>query len=603
MATELATAYVQIIPSAEGITGKITEALGGEASEAGKSAGAGIAGAIKGAIAAAGIGEAIKSALNEGAALQQSIGGVETLFKDSAGTIKQYADEAYKSAGLSANQYMETVTGFSASLLQSLDGDTNAAAEAANQAIIAMSDNANKMGTDMQSIQNAYQGFAKQNYTMLDNLKLGYGGTKQEMERLLQDATALSGIEYDIDNLSDVYSAIQVIQDSLDITGTTAKEASETFSGSFAAMRSAAQNVLGNLTLGEDIAPSLMALGESVDTFVRGNLLPMLGNLFQGVFSESVLSAVPSMLEGAIAIVGELAQGIADTLPELLPTIVSMVISIAETLIDNVDMLIDSAIAIILALADGLIQCVPILIEKAPEIVLKLVEAVIRNAPKLLDAAVELIFKLAEGIVNSFGTLFEKGAEIVEAVKDGFADKVEEAKNWGRDLIDNFVSGIKEKWESLKTSVSNVAQTVKDYLGFSEPSKGPLSDFHTYAPDMIDLFVSGIRQGIGTVENAMDSLASAAVPDMSVKPFETDVFDAMRTASRSTNYAPAAQGEPATGDGSILGAIYQLIEVVQNKDFDVQLDGRSMAQSLYSYHMEEDCRRGPSLVEVSGVSI
>ena len=201
MSTELGKAYVQIVPSAEGIKGQITEALGGEADAAGKSAGLNIAGATKRAIAAAGIGTAIKAALNKGAALQQSVGGVETLFKDSADTVKRYADEAFSSAGLSANEYMETVTGFSASLLQSMGGDTEAAAEAANKAIIAMSDNANKMGTSMESIQAAYQGFAKGQYQLLDNLKLGYGGTKTEIERLLADATALSGVEYNIDSL------------------------------------------------------------------------------------------------------------------------------------------------------------------------------------------------------------------------------------------------------------------------------------------------------------------------------------------------------------------------------------------------------------------
>ena len=210
--TELAKAYVQIIPSAQGIKGKITEALGGEAEGAGKSAGLKIAGAIKAAIVAAGIGKVVKDALNEGAALQQSIGGVETLFKESADVVRKYANEAYETAGLSANAYMEQVTSFSASLLQSLGGDTRQAADAANQAIIDMSDNANKMGTDISSIQNAYQGFAKANYTMLDNLKLGYGGTKEEMERLLADAQKLTGIKYDIGNLNDVYGAIHAIQ-------------------------------------------------------------------------------------------------------------------------------------------------------------------------------------------------------------------------------------------------------------------------------------------------------------------------------------------------------------------------------------------------------
>ena len=304
MATEIAQAYVQLIPSARGITGKIQSILNPEASAAGQSAGQSLGSSmmatIKKVIVAAGIGKAFKATLDEGAALQQSLGGIETLFKDSADKVKGYANEAYKTTGLSANAYMENVTGFSASLLQSLGGDTNKAAETANMAMIDMSDNANKMGTSMESIQMAYQGFAKQNYTMLDNLKLGYGGTKQEMERLLNDAQKLTGVKYDINNLSDVYNAIHAIQENLDITGTTAKEAASTFSGSFESMKAAAQNVLGKLALGENILPSLHALLKTTSTFLFDNFLPMIGNVFSGlglVMNEGI-SQIASQLFG-----------------------------------------------------------------------------------------------------------------------------------------------------------------------------------------------------------------------------------------------------------------------------------------------------------------
>ena len=304
MATEIAQAYVQLIPSARGITGKIQSILNPEASAAGQSAGQSLGSSLVGVmtkvIAAAGIGKAFSSAISEGAALQQSLGGIETLFKGSADKVKGYANEAYKTTGLSANAYMENVTGFSASLLQSLGGDTNKAAETANMAMIDMSDNANKMGTSMESIQMAYQGFAKQNYTMLDNLKLGYGGTKQEMERLLNDAQKLTGVKYDINNLSDVYSAIHAIQENLDITGTTAKEAASTFSGSFESMKAAAQNVLGKLALGENILPSLHALLKTTSTFLFDNFLPMVGNIFSGlglVLTEGI-SQIASQLFG-----------------------------------------------------------------------------------------------------------------------------------------------------------------------------------------------------------------------------------------------------------------------------------------------------------------
>lgn len=287
MATELGQAYVQIMPSAKGISGMIKNAIAPEASAAGQSAGMTIGSSIASiatkVIAAAGIGKAFSAAISEGANLQQSLGGIDTLFKDSAEKVKGYANEAFRTAGLSANAYMENVTGFSASLLQSLGGDTAKAADVANMAMIDMSDNANKMGTSMDRIQDAYQGFAKQNYTMLDNLKLGYGGTKTEMERLLADAEKLTGVKYDINNLADVYQAIHAIQGQLDITGTTAKEASSTFSGSFAAMKASAQNVLGKLALGEDIGPSLQALADTTSTFLFNNFIPMVQNILSGL--------------------------------------------------------------------------------------------------------------------------------------------------------------------------------------------------------------------------------------------------------------------------------------------------------------------------------
>ena len=304
MATELAKAYVQIIPSARGIGGMIQKEMGGEVASAGTSAGESLGSSmvatLKKVIVAAGIGKAFSAAISEGAALQQSLGGIETLFKGSADKVKGYANEAYKTTGLSANAYMENVTGFSASLLQSLGGDTNKAAETANMAMIDMSDNANKMGTSMESIQMAYQGFAKQNYTMLDNLKLGYGGTKQEMQRLLADAEKLTGVKYDINNLSDVYNAIHAIQENLDITGTTAKEAASTFSGSFESMKAAAQNVLGKIAIGENVMPALESLLETTKTFLFGNFLPMVGNILSGlgVVLTHGLSDIASQLFG-----------------------------------------------------------------------------------------------------------------------------------------------------------------------------------------------------------------------------------------------------------------------------------------------------------------
>ena len=304
MATNLGKAYVQIMPSAKGISGMISKELDGEVKSAGQSAGNSLVSSIKSAVVAAGIGKLFASSLMEGGKLQQSLGGVETLFKNNANMVKQYANEAYKTTGLSANAYMENVTGFSASLLQSLGGDTAKAAKVANMAMVDMADNSNKMGTSMELIQNAYQGFAKQNYTMLDNLKLGYGGTKQEMQRLLADAQKLTGVKYDINNLSDVYEAIHVIQKELDITGTTAKEASTTLQGSFASMKAAFTNLLGKLSLGQDIKPSLQALATTTTTFLVGNFLPMVGNILKGL-STLVIGAFSGLAEQLRGVFGD----------------------------------------------------------------------------------------------------------------------------------------------------------------------------------------------------------------------------------------------------------------------------------------------------------
>lgn len=315
MATELGQAYVQIVPSAKGISGAIKNQLDPEASSAGISAGntlgSKFVSVMKGVIATAAIGKTFSMALTEGADLQQSLGGIETLFKGSADKVKKYADEAYKTSGLSANAYMENVTSFSASLLQSVGGDTEKAADVANMAMIDMSDNANKMGSNMGDIQNAYQGFAKQNYTMLDNLKLGYGGTKEEMQRLLSDAEKLTGVKYDMNNLSDVYNAIHAIQENLDITGTTAKEAAETFSGSFAAMKASLSNVLGKMALGQDIQPSLNQLAETTSTFLFGNFIPMVGNILKalpGAIVTFIKAAIPYMQSAFKELLGSISD-------------------------------------------------------------------------------------------------------------------------------------------------------------------------------------------------------------------------------------------------------------------------------------------------------
>lgn len=320
--TNLGKAYVQIMPSAKGISGSISKLLGGEAKSAGAFAGFGFTGKLVSVaskvMVAAGIGKLFAASIRAGGALEQSIGGIETLFKGSADIVKGYAKNAYRDAQISANEYMEQATSFSASLLQSLGGDTKKAAETADMAIKDMADNSAKMGTSISSIQDAYQGFAKQNYTMLDNLKLGYGGTKTEMERLLADAEKITGVKYDINNLNDVYQAIHVIQKELNIYGVAADEAKKTLVGSFNAMKASAQDFLGNLALGMDIKEPLSNLITTTGTFLFGNLIPMIiniGKALPGALVQAISEAGPAMIEQGKNLMANLGIGLSDSSP------------------------------------------------------------------------------------------------------------------------------------------------------------------------------------------------------------------------------------------------------------------------------------------------
>lgn len=463
--------------------------------------------------AATGLGVLTKNAIDGFAEYEQLTGGVETLFKSSYDTVMGYAENAYKTAGLSANEYMETVTSFSASLLQSLGGDTEAAAQYADRAITDMSDNANKMGTDMSMIQNAYQGFAKQNYTMLDNLKLGYGGTQQEMQRLLADAQKISGIEYDISSYADVVEAIHVIQEEMGIAGTTAAEASETISGSFGAMKSAWDNLLVGIANGDaDLGGMIQNLVSTATTFA-GNIMPVvetalvgIGSLAAGLgpiiaetlpamiatalpalvqsgaqllgsISSGILQQLPTLIKVALDIITTLAADLSESLPEMIPTIVSIVTEIVATLTDGgtLGALIDAAIAIILALTDGIIASLPQLISRVPEIVVGVVTTLIENAPKLLEAAIEIIAALATGLVESIPDLVAAVPDLVGALVEAFAGMLGDIISIGSNIVDGIKQGIANAWESLTSWVGGkfdgLVNRVKGRMEIASPSK------------------------------------------------------------------------------------------------------------------------------------
>ena len=446
---DVGTAYLQIVPSMDGVPGSIRRGLGGEADAAGVMAGGRISGKIKGALAASGIGAALGAGLAKsiktGANLEQAIGGIETLFKDSADEMIKNADNAFKTAGISANQYMEQATSFSASLLQSLDGDTQKASKAADQAIIDMSDNANKMGTNIRDIQNAYQGFAKQNYTMLDNLKLGYGGTKTEMERLLADAEKISGQKYDINNLSDVYEAIHVIQEEMDITGTTSKEAASTLSGSFSSMKAAAENFLGDLALGRNVGPAMVDLAESAGTFLFDNLLPAIGRVFAYLpqaISALIQTGLPKFMASGSEMVTGLVSGIQTAAPQLAKKIPELVQQGMDAISQNLPNIMAKGRDMIIGLVQGITSNLPAFIDAVSNIVSKIPDFLKQNQPKIAAEGGKLIGQLAVGLIKNLPKIIVAVAKLGLTIISTILKNIPAMLKTGKTLVFNFAKGL-----------------------------------------------------------------------------------------------------------------------------------------------------------------
>lgn len=625
MGVTIGEAYLQIKPSTEGMGKDIERAMGDAGESGGATFGSAFASSIgavaKGvtaAVGAAATGAAAvtKEAVSSYANYQQLIGGMETLYEDLSWDIEQNANRAFETAGLSANEYMETALTFAASLNNSLmesEGNISRSADLTDQIIVDMADNVNKMGTSMESIQNAYRGFSRGNFTMLDNLALGFAGTKEGMQDLLDKAQEISGIEYNIDSFADIADAIHVVQEDMGITGTTAQEASGTITGSVASIGAAWKNLVAGM------ANPDADLGVLIDQFVNtgvtalNNLMPTILNALSGLGSlvtqitpvlvqmipnlvatlvpplidasiqlvnaliqalpdilalivdqipvlfnlivETILSMLPMIIELGLQLILALSQGLIDSLPTLIPAIVDVMLTIVDKLTDpdTLVMLVDAALQLILSLAEGLIRALPKLIAKAPEIVMNLVKAIILAAPKILEAGAELLFKLIEGILMVVGQLVTTGAELVQSVKDGFWQKVDEAKTWGKDLIQNFIDGIKAKWENLKNTVTDLASTIKSLLGFSEPEDGPLSNFHTYAPDMMMLFAQGIKDNIGLIQNALGSVAGTISTDFQTAQISSNNYSGINNPLENISGVLGAN----TGDsGDIVIPVY-----------------------------------------------
>ena len=573
MATELAKAYVQIIPSADGMKDNLEKILGKKTDKAGKKSGDNIASGIKKAILKLGIGALIvkgvssatsaisglvSESLNAFADAEQLEGGVKKIFgEENFQAVVDNANQAFKTVGISANKYMETVTGFSASLINSLEGDQKEAVRIADLAMVDMADNANTFGTSIESIQNAYQGFAKGNFTMLDNLKLGYGGTEEEMERLLETASEISGIDYDIDSFADIVQAIHVIQDeAVGISGTTQKEAADTISGSMNMMKAAWENFLASMTQTDErmkettnalvesvkgvlakivevvpiLFPNLMdglvgvamalipeipklvrtllpPLIEGITTLLEGlmDIMPELLSVLMDVLPiaiDSILVMLPLLLETAVDLIVILAQGLIQALPELVPAIVDIVLTLVDTLLDNVDMLIAVSFELILALAQGIVKSLPVLVAKAPEIIKKLVVA-LGNAlvqlyefgGKFMDIMVSAISGPMNKLVSLAGTIWAKFKEAIVKAFDGIKDI---GKNVIEGLKDGILGGITKVTDAAKTVANNVLTGVKNLFGIHSPSK----EF-AWIGEMCD---EGLAEGL---EGMSDTVAEA----------------------------------------------------------------------------------------------
>lgn len=487
MATELAKAYVQIVPSALGIKGGIEKALGPELSTAGTSAGAKLgkfmAAASVAAIAAAGLGKVIGASITEGANLQQSLGGIETLFKGNADIVKKNAQQAFKTVGISANQYMEQVTSFSASLLQGLGGNTKKAAKVSDMAMRDMADNANKFGTDMGTIQAAYQGFAKQNYTMLDNLKLGYGGTKTEMERLLKDASKFSGQKYDINNLADVYSAIHVIQEEMGVTGTTAKEASSTFTGSFNAMKAATSNLLGALAMGEGVDTALQNLLSTIVTFVGGNLLPMVGTILQSIAQLIInnIGKVPDMLVKLSEII--MAKG-----PDILA----------------------AGLTMITQLAVGILKALPKIIGAVQQIIIYAGIAILKGVGKFLAAGAKWVWGLTSGIRGKIAGVISAVAQIPAKAVSKIKSYVSNFKTLGSDLVRGMIEGVKALVGSFGSAIADM---VKSGLSRGKKTAKTGSPSKLFRDDLGKWLPLGAAEGVKKYTYALDNAVADMVAD------------------------------------------------------------------------------------------
>ncbi len=662
--SEIATAYVQIEPTFKGVQGKIQKELdsGNAGEESGRSIGSkfasgfasvvGTAGkVVAGAVAtgSAAVGKVVSDSAAQFAEYEQLVGGVETLFGSSYDSIDEFVEatgigaeeagaaweqyqnrqqtvldnaaNAYQTAGMSANEYMNTVNGFAAALNNSLGEYAWQSANYADMAVGDMADNANKMGTSMEAVQNAYAGFSKGNFTMLDNLKLGYGGTKTEMERLMRDAEQMEGLiegSLSVDNFADVVDAIHIIQENMGITGTTAREAATTIQGSLAQLQASWTNVLTGMgDKDADLSALIGTLVENAQTFI-GNMLPVIEQALTGVstmiaeLAPVIASELPALLQSALPmlltsgaqvvetlaqgildsipllmpqitelivqlgtmliemlpqliqvgaeVILSLAMGIAQALPELIPTIVDVTLTIVEYLVDNIDLLIDAALQLMIGLAAGLIQALPVLIQKVPEIIVKLVSALIREGAKLLEAAKALINKLKEGISQYAPLVIQAGKKLMEDFKAKLLEFVKKFVDIGKNIVEGIKEGISSAWSSLTNWFKEKLSGLVDGVKdfFKIGSPSKL-----FADEVGRWIPVGIAQGINDGMGALDKAVQGMTAEVTQKGISTTVRGVM-------DYGSYDMSDGSTG--AILALLAQYLPIIARGN-NITLEG------------------------------
>lgn len=527
MATDLGKAYIQIVPSAKGITASIKDVIEKPMSEngahGGSILGSGIVKSLTKVFATGTVGKIVGDSLTEGGKLQQSIGGVETLFGKSADKLKTYARSAFRTSGISANEYMEQATSFASALVASCGGNTKEAVEIANTAIRDMSDNSNKFGTNIQDIQNAYQGFAKGNYTMLDNLKLGYGGTKTEMERLLKKAQEITGVHYDINNLKDVYSAIHEIQKKLHVTNTTQKEASTTLSGSFNMMKASWKDFLGSMSTGQNVTQSVKNLVSTLGTFLGSNLIPMLGNIVKSSisiitdgfnnapqilnavqkFASNIAKQAPTFIKTGFELLNKLADGIISALPVMISKIPTIVSTFANVINDNAPTIIMSGAQLIGKLIIGIIQSIPVLIANVPKIIMAIID--VWSAFNWLQLGKNAINGIGHGLKSMFGSLKTTGKGVLNAVKSGIANLPRTLMDLGKSAMHGFGGAISGLRGFAKTAMLRVASAVESAV-LTLPSK-----MWNIGSNIVKGIWKGISGMVGWIAHQVSGFASGVV--------------------------------------------------------------------------------------------